>query len=282
LKNTTNKTGLSPSSLALFQSCERRYYHYKIAATPHDSDYVDDVSSLQIGSAFHKVLEDRLHDLKGLKYGEVAEVVAEHNLNYSEHTPLVYAMLLRYREMHTASKRKVVAVEMEIAEDGFLGYVDAIMTDQKGGWWICDMKTAASWNPSILPTLYLHPQLSLYANFSAHIATSLNLNVKKFGGCRYLLTTKSKLKQRESESAQDFTKRLYGSVASLDIGIPISKMNPSAVADIHNEVSRKILINGKSESNYCRNYNSCFTYYRPCPWFSKCHGFKYTEGLGES
>ncbi len=273
------KTGLSPSSLALFQSCERRYYHYKIENTPHDSDYVDDVTSLQVGSAFHKILENRRHDLKGIKYGEVAAVVNEHGLNHAEYSPLVYAMVIRYREMHEASRRKVIAVEFEIAEDGFLGYVDAIMTDPNGDWWICDMKTAASWNPAILPTLYSHPQLNLYALFAPYIAESLGLDMADFAGCRYLLTTKSKLKMRDKETSEEYTKRLLGAVVSLDIEIPHEKMIPDVMGDIHNTVSRKILINGRIEGNYCRNYNSCFTYYRPCPWFSKCHGFNYTDGL---
>ena len=277
MKNQTNKDGLSPSSLALFQSCARRYFHYKIAKTPHDSDYVDDVESLKIGSAFHKVCENNLHNLNKLKYSEVADVCVEHELDHNTYAPLIYAMCLKYRETHNDSKLKVEAVEIEIHNDGFLGYVDAVMSD-KNGYWIADLKTSASYRSDIVPTLNMHPQLNLYAAFAPYLAEKLKLK-GKFLGCRYRLTTKSKIKRKDKEDTKAFVQRLMLSIVSHDIVLPIETMKPSAILDIHNNVSRQILLNGGYEEAYCRNYNSCYNYFRPCQWFSKCHGVNYSERL---
>ena len=287
--------GLSPSSLSLYQTCQRRYWHKKVAETPPDDDYNDDVESLNVGKAFHKCLEDVKHDLDGYSFAQVVEVAKAHGLDDRVHAPMLFAMLTKYKAVHKRAGLRALACEVVIETEAFYGFVDVILTDASGGWWIGDMKTAASYRPDLIPSLPLHPQLNLYAAHANVLADALELDLSKFLGCRYRLTTKSKLKRGDDEKTADYVKRLGKAIKSIDFILPKEIMNPPAVYAIHEAAAKEIekAAKGKLEKScksFGQNLGSCFNYFRPCEFWSRCHGKNFTnlmeldsvtsEGLG--
>lgn len=271
--------GLSPSSLSLFQGCPRRYFHKKVAVTKPDDDFDDDVESLNIGKAFHKCLEDTKHVLDGYTFAQVVEVAKAHGLTEFTHAPLLMAMLGKYKRMHERSGLRAVAFEVLIETEAFYGIVDVVLVDASGNWWIGDMKTSASYRPDLVPTLPMHPQLNLYAAHVKELAEKLELNPVRYVGCRYRLTTKSKLKRADEEGTNEYIKRLAKAVKSIDFILPKEVMRPKVIQAIHLAAGKTIEKAKTDEKKFERNYANCFSYFRPCEFFSKCHGKQFSHLL---
>ena len=263
--------GLSPSSLQLFMSCPRKYFLKKVEKVDNDSDATEDNEAFQVGKAFHKVLEETKHELKGFPLSSIKQIVCEeYGLTEESHLPLIFAMLAKYKRAHDRSGLKAVACEHILDLPDFYGIVDVVLTDKEGNWWIGDMKTSASYNPSLVPSLPSHPQLNLYAHYAGEIANALLLDLDKFSGCRYLLTTKSKLVRREGETFESFVARLSTAIKSLDFAIPKSLLTPEPAIK-----SRDWAVNAiksEDESSYPPNLGGCMAYFRPCEVWSHCHG----------
>lgn len=269
--------GLSPSSLSLFQGCQRRYFHKKVAVTKPDDDFTDDVESLNIGKAFHKCLEDTRHVLDGYTFGQAVEVCKAHGLTEFTHVPLILAMLGKYKKAHAKSGLRAIACEVLIETDAFYGIVDVVLVDASGNWWIGDMKTAASYRPDLVPTLPMHPQLNLYAAHVKELSEQLELNAARYMGCRYRLTTKSKLKRMDDEGTGQYVARLAKAVKSIDFILPKEIMRPKIALGIHLAATKAIEKAKADEKKFERNYANCFSYFRPCEFFSHCHGKQFSH-----
>ncbi len=268
--------GLSPSSLSLFQSCARKYYLKKVAKVPIDDDASEDTEAFDIGKAFHKVLEDNKHELKGLKYQSVADtVVGLFDLTEHFHLPMIFSMLAKYKILHEKAGLKAIACEVELETDTFYGFIDVILQEPDGRWWIADIKTAASYTPGLLPSLPKHQQLNLYAAHAYLVAEKLSLDLHAYAGIRYRVITKSRIGRKKDEKVEDFLKRLSSSVQAYDVAIPKEIMNVVEVLDVHYQAFKHT--RKKKEKDFPRNYGSCFAYYKPCEMWSKCHGHKYSE-----
>lgn len=264
---------LSHSSAALLRTCEQRFYFYK-TNEPKDSDYEEDASYLTLGSSFHYILEQTKHTKPDKISILLDHCVKELKLREQD-VALVHAMVLKYLRLHKKTELECVACEVEIETDSFIGYVDAVMADSTG-WWIVDLKTSSRFSPSILPRLKLDPQLNLYAYHADLLANKLNLDVKNFLGCRYRVTTKSIAKQRKDESYVDFVTRLIDLVSSYDIVVPVEKMKPKQVYQDHTFFRNhgiKILSHGQGN----KNLEACNNFFKPCPYFSKCHGEEFSK-----
>lgn len=261
-------TALSYSSATLLNNCEQRYWHYKVASTPKDSDVEDDYAAFEIGKTFHEVLEKNLHTRDRLD-----DLLNEACKEYKtfEHQLMIKAMLWKYLDVHEASGLKCVACELPISSKEVIGFVDAFMADNRGNWWICDLKTAGRWYESTLAKLASDHQLNLYSHFAELMAGLLNLDPNKFKGCLYRVTTKTTISQKNNESDDAYLNRLYKTVKSFDISIPKEVMPIEEVWQRHLEsYDRSIeLRNGEAPK---RNYNYCESYFRPCPYWSNCHG----------
>ncbi len=269
-----HKDGLSPSSMALFQQCQRKYFFKKVAGVQVDSDVTDDVEALMVGKCLHKILEDCRHKLDGLSYESVKAATLAHDLG-EETAPMIFAMAKAYKISHEKSGLRAIGFEVPIDTESFFGIADVILTDLEGNWWIGDLKTSAAYNPAIVPTFARHPQLSLYAANAEVIAKELNLDVSKFMGVRYRMVTKSKLIRKSSESLEGYIDRLGSSVKSLDFAIPKEMLSPKEVVEVHSTIREKI--KSKEESDYLRNHSNCMLYFRPCEYFSKCNGCNYSS-----
>lgn len=256
---------LSYSSLKLVQSCPTRYYHYKVKGTPHDSDY-EESSALAVGKAFHEVLERTFH--KSAPQEILQEAVEKYGVE-SDDFMLLKVMLDKYVEFHRASHLDVVVVELPIETPEYLGFVDAIAIDPVlNGFWIIDLKTSARFDESILSRLSKDLQMNLYAKFSKDMYLAhKKLEGLEFLGCRYRVTTKSKAKT---------LKGLEKYVKVVDIEIPKDMLNPEESWELFEDVlsQARSIQNGEIP---IRNYEACISYFRPCPYFSQCHGYEYSK-----
>lgn len=265
--------GLSPSSLSMFLSCNRKYFHKKIAKDLPDADADLDTRPFMVGKAFHQVLEDCKHELSGIKLAQIMETCGGFGLDEDE-SIMVGAMLSKYKIIHEAAGLKAVACEIELKTEYFHGFIDVILQGA-GGWWVADMKTAASYNPAILPSLPSNMQLNLYAAHAAIVSSTYDLNLKEFKGCRYRLTTKSKLIRKATEAVPQYFARVAQAVKSFDFVIPADILKTESVLDIHADAFKHIA-KKKKAAQYPKNLGNCMNYNKPCEYFSKCHGFNFT------
>jgi hypothetical protein len=285
LKEKKEDVRLSYSSLKTLQSCEQKFWHYKIGKTDKDPDH-EESDALSVGKAFHQVLEKTKH--KAVLGSDVEEALMEHNVPKINRC-LVYAMAHQAMKLNIASGLEIVHCELEISHQDYVGYIDAIGKEPDGHWWIIDLKSASIHDRKILPRLPLDIQLNLYSYFKDHIAGVLGLDPEKFAGCKYRQITKSKAQQKDGETDEQFIKRLITPAKSrfsddikapievYDMTVPYSKMNPKMAWDIiqENLIRAKQLQAGEAPK---RNYAACLDYFRPCEYFSKCHGVTFSEG----
>lgn len=268
--------GLSPSSYNLYSSCQRKYYLRKIAKVPIDPDASDDTEALRLGKAFHKCLEITWHELTGFTFARMAEVIAEYNLDPDVHYPLVFAMLASYKKMHEKSKLAVAAVEVQVSTPSFFGFVDVVLQDVDGGFWLGDMKTASTFQQSLMPSILYHPQINLYAAYAGYLADMLKLDPAKYRGCRYRLTTKSKLLQKSGEPVEKYLARLRLAVKSYDFIMPAARMNPGKFLELHRAAFKKTHAADATEADFAPNYSACNAFFRGCEVWSHCHNSHFT------
>lgn len=268
-------TRLSYSSASLLTNCERRYYHYKVAKTKIDSDSSDSTVAFDVGKAFHGVLEDTMHSNVEHMEGLIRKQCDENNCLDS--IPMVTAMVRKYLDLHRLTGLQAYYCEYAISTDSFIGYIDVILVDRSGGWWIGDLKTAAKLSPTLISRLRYDTQLNLYGSFYKMVAKDLELDPKKFLGMRYRVTTKPKLIQRKTEDRTQYIDRLKNSAKSYDIEVPVNHKIMEFTLDKHNKLYERSLQIRKGKKPTC-NFTYCDSYFRPCPYWSQCYGIEFTKG----
>lgn len=273
---------LSNSSAKTLMTCEQKYVHYKVKHTPKDSDYVKS-DALSIGSAVHYCVESNKWNKPKLSDALKHCVEGEDIQLAHENRELVAAMALELVAHHKTTKMKVLEVEFELKTDEFIGYVDALMEDEEGEWWIVDLKTARTLDTKGLPALPRDTQLNLYAYFKDTIADMFNLDANNFGGCRWRVCTKPSLKRRIEEIKEDgsvsidYIKRLRKSTKVYDVKIPVVLLDTEGTYARHHDaflLSKKMF---KPSFKPKKNFAACMNYFKPCEYFSHCHGMEYSK-----
>jgi hypothetical protein len=267
---------LSYSSYTTIKSCESRYWHYKVNNTPVDTDYSDEKKSLILGKAFHSILEFTKHTSTGLgdAIKHVKEGIGDDDM------ALVVAMVkvyLRFRESHKQySKLNPVGIEVEISNEKFMGFVDVVLADENGNWYIGDLKTTARQSETLKSRLQMDAQLHLYSSQAEQIAEKLNLEKNKFMGALYITTNKTTTKRKDNEKLSDYVDRLTGAIETRVYVVPMDKAKTDWVTSdfisYHEKTNQ--LRSGKVPE---KNYSQCENYFTPCPYFSKCHGHNFTD-----
>lgn len=263
------KPKLSVSSFKTLQSCETKYWHYKVATTPKDSDY-EEGDFLGLGKAFHQVLETTLHE----SWNEtlLMKAMADNNVSVAE-KDLLSVMLRKYVEYHKLSKVKVVKCELGIDTSSEILFMDAIglVLDEKGkphGWCIIDLKTSSRHDENLLPQLASDPQMNFYAKFADDVELAVpEVKGLPFLGCRYRQIIKSKAATPRG---------LESGVKVYDIEIPASVLNPEEFYKLFKTVYDRAydLHNGAVPT---KNFGSCFNYFSSCPYFSQCHRANFSD-----
>lgn len=271
-------TRLSYSSANLLRNCEQKYHHYKIAKKDVDPDSdARDNSHFALGKAFHYVNEISMHR-KPKKVIELLEKCVQDEGLREEDVGLVHAMLIQYWRLRDKGEFHAVACEHKIEDENVLGFIDLIEKNKDGYWTISDLKTAASFYENKIPELARDRQLNLYGSYAESIAKAHNLDIDKFLGCRYLVTTKSKAVQQVKESYKDYVMRLVEKklVRSYAIFIPKELMDYSGARDEHLELYKRSMQLREGLIPH-KNYTYCNAFFRPCEYFSQCHGMTVTE-----
>ena len=268
---------LSYSSAQDIRLCEQRWYNRKVKPIDVDEDH-EEGDHFAIGKAFHYVLEVTKHQ-RPKKIGKLLKECTEHEdiLLDKQYYPLIAAMVKRYCDLHESSGLEVVGIEEEVSEDGFfIGFIDAIMKDDDDNWYVVDLKTTGSFRADYLPPLIKNIQLSLYTPYAIQLCKKLKLDPEKFAGARYRTTVKPRLKQRKGESSGEYARRLYDSCNSYDVFLPPELLDSEALEE-HEIVQQRAeqLIKGYDLPR--RNYSNCTAFFKPCPYFSHCHGMTFTE-----
>lgn len=270
--------GLSPSSLATFTSCARKYYLSKIEKAPRDSDADQSTEALDVGKAFHKCLEDVAHELQGFTFNDCLKTSGEFGLD-EDQAALIFSMLGAYKRMHEKAGLKAVAWEVNVDVPAFYGFIDVILSSPEGSWWMGDMKTMATLSMGTEKFYPRHVQLNLYAAHVKEVAETVGLDPNAFKGCRLRAVTKSKAARKDGEETASYIKRLSKVVKAVDFILPIERMVPQEILNIHKSAFDFIGYNKNDKEKFLCNHNSCFNYFRACEYFSRCHGAEFTAAV---
>ena len=260
---------LSVSSLKLLQSCEARYFMYKVSDTPKDPDYQDS-DAAGLGKAFHQVMELTKH--KSWTPQLLLTAILEHNVDPSEEM-LLRVMCQKYVAYHAASGIEVVYCELPIETNRTILFIDAIgiSKDASGnavGWWIIDLKTAGRHDENLLPQLSRDLQMNHYASFADDVEIAVEaVKDLPFLGCRYRQIIKSKAQTLGG---------LEKGVKVYDIEIPVSSLQVEETKRLFDHVHDRAVALHQGEAPL-KNFSACFNYFNPCPYFSKCHGEIFTK-----
>jgi hypothetical protein len=263
-KDPMKPVKLSVSSFKTLQSCEQKYFYYKVANTPKDSDYKES-DSQGLGKAFHQVMEKTLHTSWDEKL--LMEAMIEHSVPIQERA-LLEVMCRKYVEYHKVSGVKVVKCELPIETSTEILFIDAIglvldATKKPIGWCIIDLKTAARHDENLLPQLARDPQMNFYAKFAGDVDLAVpEAKGLPFLGCRYRQILKSKAATPRG---------LESGVKVIDIEIPVESLNVKDFAALFSTVYDRAVQLHQGEAP-TRNLASCFNYFSPCQYFSQCHG----------
>jgi hypothetical protein len=278
-KSEVKDLHISYSSSNTFQGCQRKFYYQKVAKVTPDSDREDDGKALRLGKAFHQALELCKHDKKAKSNDIFKKAFNDNLVDNRNEQGLVVAMVNKYLEFHSRTNLKVVGIELEVGDRiNYIGYVDVILADDNGNWWIVDLKTAARLNTSLLSRLSRDPQLNVYAYFAEDIADRLGLDIEKFQGVRYRVTTKATIKMGAREKFPEFVARCYDRIESYDIAVPKDKLIPEKVYKHFMVLLGQMRkLSTKNEEDVPQNYTYCETYFKPCEYWSQCYGKTFTE-----
>lgn len=277
---------LSYSSSQLLQGCQTKYYFTKVVKLPPDPDSEDSRLAMDMGTIFHAILEENNHEVEGVEIQSLEKYFKAEGLgkeiNFEEHGPLMVAMLQKYKKLHKEQGLKAIACEVEVIDEKFIGYIDVLMHDPKNGdWFIVDLKTSGRFDPKIAARLPSDPQLNLYAYYSAALAEKFNLPLSKYRGALYRVTTKTTTKKKDGETFMAYSKRLEKSVDSYQITVPHELMAPEETRDnfLRMYQLKEDIRTGAVKPS--KNLSFCDSYFRPCQFWSKCHGKLHGQMAGQ-
>lgn len=276
----------SHSSLGVFQKCHARFYFERTKTKP---DYTD-TEALVVGKFAHCLLENSAHlgwEDPAQERAAFLKYYLEQGISDTSWYPRVHLMYKEYIKMHRVSGLGVVCCELPIGEDipgGFVGYIDAIMHDNIGRWWICDLKTCGRWDTSLPPRLLMDPQLAAYQYYAPQICEKTGLDIKMFAGSLYRSMVKPSIVAKPQETGplgdwQSYYSRVISDkvwTTEVDVKIPDAFVQAEKLQrDALTEGARNVLRDGCP----AKNTRMCLDYMRPCPFYSKCYGMSWNDAL---
>jgi hypothetical protein len=256
------------------KTCEAKYCYKYILGIEKDADASDDAAAFKFGKAFHEVCEHTNHEKRLYTQQMLTKALFDNNVD-AEEAPKVYACLMNYFTLHTASRLSCIGIELEISNDWYVGYIDAIMADANGNWWIVDLKTSGLVVEQLFARLHRDTQLNMYAHFAAMVAEKLKIPLEKFAGCRYRVVTKPRTVPKPGEGYEAYASR--ANVETYDIEVPYELLSTE---EAYNDIYEgSLLAKQITLANCKKNRSKCLDWNRPCEYWSQCHGKTYSACL---
>ena len=270
------KWRLSYSATTQFMQCEKKYFVERVMKVPRDADCEEDATALRWGKCFHETLEACNHR-RELYKPEMLQDAAKRNELDQHAIWAVYASIRNYFTLHEKSKLEVVVCEIEVGSEAeeVIGYIDAVMADANGYWWIVDLKTSGMIMTMMFPRLRNDPQLNLYASFAKDVAARLGLDVTKFAGVRYRVVGKTKIMVKANDTMETYAAR--ANPKAMDIEIPVENLQLELVRKNHEEMLKRIRKVRDGEVTPIPNFSKCLEWNRSCEYWSQCYGKTYTD-----
>jgi hypothetical protein len=260
----------SYSASGTLQACQRKYYLKYVLNLPKDPDVTEDYKALVVGKVYHYMLETSRHQRRDYSVQELAKIVKECDLE-PEEIHRINAYVLAYFTLREGSGLICIACEVEVGDTNFVGYVDFILMDKNGRWWIADLKTSGMPLADTIARLAQDPQLNLYSFFVPQIAAKLKLRKEDFAGAVYSAVSKTRIAVKVNESLAAYAARV--GVICTEVDIPKELLQPQAEMD--KLLRLKAVSDGMKEimdieKTEC-NRGSCVNYNKLCEYFSHCH-----------
>ena len=266
---------LSHSSANTLRGCEQKYVHYKVEETPKDRDFNDNQEHFLVGKAVHAILENMAHSWDEKEFWEWLDKVTN-GYEIPHLKELVAVLAFKLFKLNKKSGLYCVAVEYKILTEHTLGYIDVVMADEDKNWWMVDIKTTSRRSDLTNNKLHNDYQLNLYAAHYKIVARDLGLDPKKFKGCRYRVVTKPKAKLKKNENILGYIKRILPMIEAFDVIVPLDNMNPEIILKRHRALWRRAAkLHDGSEPG--QNFAHCSSFFRPCEYWSQCHGEIYSD-----
>ena len=108
---------MSHSSSRLLSSCSRKYYYKKIAKVEVDADVTESTLALDVGKAFHQVLEETDHKRKNFSLEILNNACHDNQIQEPAIKAMIRAMLYKYMILHEKSGLEIVCIEEEIVDE---------------------------------------------------------------------------------------------------------------------------------------------------------------------
>lgn len=272
------KFRLSYSAASDLIKCQQHYAWKKIHKVAPDPDLSVNTLFTKFGTAFHSCHEYSMHELAYFedKWQEyISKAMAEADLN-SSYANMLMSAVMSSMTLWKETGLRVVACEVEIRTDDFVGYIDFIAVDPTSDdgngmdWWIGDLKTCGD-RSNGGPRLVKDSQLALYVAHKDYIAKKLNLNPDRLKGCLWRETNRTKLVSKVNEKPDTFARRCPSDsriyvIPLEDLGtepVVVHKVAYELAKDLHEGKRIPMRAYGKT----CNDW-----YFATCPYYSQCYG----------
>lgn len=239
-----------------------------------DPDVSQSTLALDIGKAYHQVLEDTDHKKENFQLEILNNACRDNNIGDPATMAMIRAMLYKYMILHEKSGLEIVCIEEEIEDKLVIGYIDVVLKcPNSGKWYICDMKTAAGvYVDQLSQKLPRDNQLNLYSYYIDQLAEKYNLDVGLYQGALYRVTNKTKIKFSKRETIQDYYLRCLDRIEAFQFFIPVDKLKPKKAYDnVINIRDKALELFTKKEEDIPQNFNSCQEWNRSCEYYSNCY-----------
>lgn len=250
----------SHSRINCYKQCPKLYqYKYVDKLVPLGSDS----KALSIGKAFHHGLEMNSVD-EAIKFMDNDEYFT----SQSDETDkvIVIAMVEAFLSKFPRPEKYTREIHLVDQTIGFQGYLDGLEeTDE--GYWLEEDKSTSMLNESYIKKLEFNDQISRYYYLIENV---LKLD-KPILGVKYRIVKKPLLRQKQSESIEQFRQRLVERLMEPDNIIElIIKRTPEQVQDCMDDTLYDINIINNT-TRFVKNLSNCSTM-GMCPYIELCSG----------
>ena len=283
IERVTRPRRMSYSSRKDLHTCARKWFFKKVKRVDRDDDLVEDDIHLRLGTAYHSLLELCKEHMRATP--EQAHFFAIELDLEPLHEGQILAMARAYAEFFKKLEVESIGFELRLLTDSIVGYVDRIYhRPSDGAWWIVDHKTAKKMANGLPERLLRDEQLASYYSLREQICEELKLDLNKFAGCCYTVCHKPNYVIKTGETPAEYAARIEPKIEICQYTfMPDDKFarqtRGGLEADWIYQQCTERAFEQNPETLPGANFNACFDYFRPCPYWSQCYGVKFSESV---